>query len=83
MVKSSDDEPAKIQQRVGGRKDFAKAFGTEDSKLQIHRIRTLVNLMKFSEGGDSDTQNLIFDSAILTFIGVAPKVISSEYWRRR
>jgi len=73
MVKSREKEPAKTQLCAGGHKDFAKAFGTEDSKLRNHRIRTLVNLMKFSEGDDSDTKNLIFESTALTFIGLAPK----------
>jgi hypothetical protein len=59
MVKSSDEEPAKTQLRVGGRKDIAKAFGTEDSKLRNHRMLSLVNLMKFDEGDDSHTK---FDS---------------------
>ena len=73
MVKSSDDEPAKIQQRVGRIKGFAKAFGTEDSKLQNHRMHSLVTLLKFSEGDDSVTQNLIAVSATQAFIDMAPK----------
>ena len=73
MVKSSDEEPAKTQLRVGGRKDFAKAFGTEDSKLRNHRMLSLVNLLKFNEGDDSDTQNLIAVSATQAFIDMAPK----------
>jgi hypothetical protein len=73
MVKSSDDEPAKIQQRVGRIKGFAKAFGTEDSKLQNHRMHSLVTLLKFSEGDDSVTQNLIAVSATQAFIYMAPK----------
>ena len=73
MVKSSDDEPAKTQLRVGGRKDIAKAFGTEDSKLKNHRILSLLNLLKFSEGDDSDTRNLIVVSATQAFIDMGPK----------
>ena len=63
MIKSSDDEPAKTQLRVGGSKDISKAFGTEDSELKNHRILSLHNLLKFSEGDDSDTRNLIAVSA--------------------
>jgi hypothetical protein len=63
MATSSDEEPAKTQLRAGGRKDIAKAFGTEDSKLQNHRMHSLVTLLKFSEGDDSDTRNLIVVSA--------------------
>ena len=73
MVKSSEEEPAKTQLSVGGRKDFAKAFGTEDSKLRNHRMLSRVNLLKFSEGDDSDKQNLIMVSATQAFIDMAPK----------
>ena len=73
MVKSSDDEPAKTQLCVGGLKDIAKAFGTEDSKLQNHRMLSLIRLLKFSEGDDSDTRNLIAVSATQAFIDMGPK----------
>ena len=73
MAKSSNEEPAKIQRRASGPNDFAKAIGTKDSKLQTLRMRKLVNLLKFSEGDDSDAQSLILESATQAFIDMAPK----------
>lgn len=73
MANSSEEKPAKAQLRAGRIKGFAKAFGTEDSKLQNHRMLALAKLLKFSEGDDSDTQNLMVISATQAFIDIAPK----------
>ena len=73
MANSSEEKPAKTQLRAGRIKGFAKAFGTEDTKLQNHRMLSLVNLLKFSEGDGSDTQNLMVISATQAFIDMAPK----------
>lgn len=73
MVRSSKEEPPKVQLRVRRPKDFAKALGTKDSELQNHRMLSLVHLMKVSEDDDHDKQNLIIVSATQALIDMAPK----------